>query len=185
MKMQLALFSLLLLQGPLPVTDVGGDFPLDDTTRLTAVVGRCTHPSVVMARPKGPPDSLADVNVARSECYNGGVWWAGDSVRFVIRFTPNTTADSIVLDWQLGMFSVHHTKRPPFPATGQIADTARFEGPPLSPGGSSATGGVTIRVWKLGVSDNGVIRQYDVVRAPPPAPASVGSVAFVDSAVVY
>lgn len=103
---------------------------------------------------------------------------AGDSVRFVVSFTPPAGLDSVSIRWTLGTATQYHTLTPPVASV----DTVKFGG--LAPG-YSATGSVQIRCWKDGLSSNGVTRSYSVVIPAPNPPADVSGVAFVDSAVVY
>jgi len=92
--------------------------------------------------------------------------------------------DSIVLKWGLGGNPNQiHVRRPPFGAT--VQDTARFLAPPISPGGSSATGGVVIQVWRFGTGSPGVTKAYTVVRPAPDAPPDVTAAAWVDSAIAF
>lgn len=112
---------------------------------------------------------------------------AGDSVRYVGNFSVPITSpgiDSVVVKWALGGNpNQTHVWRPPYPAT--VRDTVRFGSPPLTAGGSSATGSATIQAWRLGAGSPGLSKPYTINRSGPTVPPDVVGFVFADSAVVF
>lgn len=142
-----------------------------------SLVGFVLACAMAAAPVPGPQLALGEVAIAGPI-----VFAAGDSVRYVIRFTP-PDVDSVTMQWSFNQQLATHARRRPW--NGAVVDTAKFLNVALSPGGSQATGTVVIKTWQLGVGSAGITKTFDSKRGPPAAPPDIGSFAWVDSAVAY
>lgn len=110
---------------------------------------------------------------------------AGDSVRFVARFTVPAQAavDSVAARWQIP-FNALAQFRVWTPATlpATITDTALAAAPP-QPGGGNGFGSYTVTVWRGGQSTP-VVKALELTVADLPPPLGASGLVFLDSAVV-
>lgn len=111
---------------------------------------------------------------------------AGDSVRFVARFTvpAQSPVDSVVARWDIPFnfgAKIHRFLPTTLPAT--ITDTVLAAATP-TPGGGNGFGSLVVTVWRDGLS-TAVTKGLSLTIPDVAPPLGATGVVFIDSAVVF